>query len=213
MRLAAAEKTEVDMKRIEDIPDAKRGREYQGTGIMNRYGRFGSSDTPAATAGERSRRKILNPTIHGVLDYALALAFLAAPGWLGFSDSAASVSYIIGVTYIAASLLTKYPLGVIKMIPFPVHGVLETIMAACWIVMPWVLGYASDMVARNFYVIAGFGLLLVALLTDYRATGPRTAHAGERRHHIIDRRQRSMPVAMDRRIGLADRRGAAYSGA
>jgi hypothetical protein len=212
MRFAAA-KTEVDMKRTENIPDANRGREYQGTGIMNRYGRFGSSDAPAAIAGERSRRKILNPTIHGVLDYALALAFLVAPAWLGFTDTAASLSYIIGVTYIAASLLTKYPLGVIKMIPFPVHGVLETIMAACWIVMPWVFGYAADMAARSFYVIAGIGLLVVALLTDYKATGPRTANAGERRHHIIDRRQRDMPVAMDRRIGLADRRGAAYSGA
>jgi hypothetical protein len=202
------------MKRTQDIPDANRGREYQGTGIMNRYGRFGSSDSPAAIAGERSRRKILNPTLHGILDYAIALAFLAAPAWLGFSDTAASLSYIIGVTYIAAALLTKYPLGVIKMIPFPVHGVLETIMAACWIVMPWVFEYAADIAARNFYVISGVGLLLVALLTDYKATGPRTAaYAGERRHHIIDRRQRSMPVAMDRRIGLADRRGAAYAGA
>jgi hypothetical protein len=202
MRLAARGKKEVDMKRTDDIADAKRGREYQGTGIMNRHGRFGSSNTPAAMAEERSRHKILNPTIHGVLDYALALAFLAAPGWLGFSDTAASLSYILGVIYLAASSLTKYPLGAIKMIPFPVHGVLEAIMAACWIVMPWVFGYAADTAARNFYVIAGFGLLLIALLTDYKATGPRSGYADERRHHMIDRRQRSMPVALDRRTGL-----------
>jgi hypothetical protein len=180
---------------------------------MNRYGRFGSTERPAAAA-ERSRRKILSPTIHGVLDYALALAFLVAPGVLGVSDTAATLSYIIGVIYLGVSFLTKYPLGAIKVIPFPVHGVLESIMAACWIVMPWVFGFAADGAGRNFYVIAGVGLLVVALLTDYQATGPRSAYAGaERRHHMIDRRQRATPVARDQRMGPSDRRGAAYSGA
>ncbi len=202
------------MRRTKDIPDANKGREYQGTGIMNRFGRFGSSERPAAGPGERSRRTILSPTIHAVLDYALALAFLIAPGLLGFSDAAASLSYIIGVVYLGASLLTKYPLGAIKMIPFPVHGVLEAIMAASWIVMPWLFGYSGDTAARNFYVIAGIGLLVVAALTDYKATGPRAAYGGEeRRHHMVDRRQRAMRVVQDRRMGIADRRSAAYAGA
>lgn len=158
--------------------------------------------------------KVLNPTVHGVLDYVLALAFLLLPGVLDFSDTAAGLSYIVGVLVLGVSLLTSYPLGALKLIPFPVHGALEAITAAAWLVFPWLFGFAGAAAARNFFVIAGAGLLLAAALTDYRATGTRAAFSGkERRHRMIDRRRRSMPVACDRRVDIADRRGGAYAGA
>lgn len=151
--------------------------------------------------------KVFNPTIHGVLDYVLALAFVVAPGLVGFSDNAASLSMLIGIVYLGASLLTRYPLGAIKMIPFPVHGAIEAIMAASWIAMPWVLGFAGDAAARNFFVAAGIGLLAVVALTDYRATGAHQYAGDERRQRMIDRRQRALAVAADRRAGQIDRRG------
>lgn len=114
--------------------------------------------------------KVLDAKTHGILDYALAGLFLLMPSIFGFSETAATVSYVIGVLYIIASLLTKYPLGAMKLIPFPVHGVLESIMAASWIFFPWIFGFAADDAARNFFIIAGVGLLLVAFLTDYRST-------------------------------------------
>lgn len=114
-------------------------------------------------------KKVLDPKTHGVLDYALAVMFLLAPSLFGFTETAATLSYVIGVAYIGTSLLTRYPLGAIKVIPFPTHGVLESVMAAAWIVMPWLFGFSADAAARNFFVIAGVGLLVVALLTDYRA--------------------------------------------
>lgn len=122
-------------------------------------------------------KKALNPKVHGILDYALAALFLLAPTLFGFTETAATVSYVIGVVYIATSLLTKYPLGAIKVIPFPTHGVLESVMAVTWIIFPWVFGFAGDAAARNFFVIAGVGLLVVAALTDY--TG---AYVEQRRH-------------------------------
>src|SRR3954471_17513322 len=105
--------------------------------------------------------KVLNPTIHGALDYALALAFIFAPGVLGFPHAAAVLSQIIGVIYLGASLLTRYPLGALRVIPFPVHGVIESLMALAWIVMPWVFGFANHVAARTFFVVAGIGLLAV----------------------------------------------------
>lgn len=151
--------------------------------------------------------KVLNPTVHGVLDYVLALAFLLAPAMVDFSETAANLSTIIGVVYLGASLLTRYPLGAIRMIPFPIHGVIEAIMAASWIFMPWVFGFSGDPAARNFFVAAGVGLLVVAALTDYRSTGARAYAGDERRSRLIDRRQRALAVAADRRVGGFDRRG------
>lgn len=155
--------------------------------------------------------KLLNPAVHGALDYALAVLFLLAPSLFGYGGFAATLSYIIGVVYIAASLLTRYPLGAIKLIPFPVHGVLEAIMAASWIACPWVFGFAAEAAARNFFVIAGIGLLAVVALTDYKSTGARTYRGAERRHNLVNRRLRSLPVAHERRTGRRERRAAGFA--
>ena len=151
--------------------------------------------------------KLLNPAVHGLLDYALALAFLLLPPVLVFSPEAAAVSRIIGVAYLGVSLLTKYPLGLLKLIPFPVHGVIESMMAAAWIVLPWVLGFQDDSAGRIFFMLAGIGLLLVAAVTDYQASGAHTAFRGqERRSRMIDRRQRYIDAGRERRAGASDRR-------
>jgi hypothetical protein len=113
--------------------------------------------------------KILSPTTHGVLDYGLALLFLLLPGVLDFPPPAATASYAIGVVYIIASLVTRYPLGVLKLLPFPVHGVIESLMAVSWIVLPWLMGFAEHAASRNFFVGAGVALLGVVALTNYRA--------------------------------------------
>jgi hypothetical protein len=153
--------------------------------------------------------KVLSPTVHGVLDYVLALAFLLAPAMVEFGDAAATLSTVIGVVYLAASLLTRYPLGAIHMIPFPVHGLIESIMAAGWIAFPWLFGFAGDAAARNFFVAAGAGLLVVAALTDYRAAESQAQvyDGEERRGSASDRRQRAIVVAVDRRVAGLERRG------
>ena len=124
--------------------------------------------------------KILNPALHGVLDYALAFLFLLMPSVLGFPDNAATLSYVIGAAYIGTSLLTRYPLGVWKLIPFPTHGVVESMMAVFWLAAPWLFGFAEHAAARNFFLIAGVALLGVVAVTDYRSKA--TATGAEMRH-------------------------------
>ncbi|HEV7821960.1 MAG TPA: hypothetical protein VGO84_12335 [Burkholderiales bacterium] len=127
--------------------------------------------------------KVLDPKIHGVLDYALAFAFLLAPALFDFPEPAATLSYVIGFVYIGTSLLTRYPLGLLKWIPFPVHGTLESIMAVGFIVFPWLFGFADVPAPRNFYVVAGVGLLGVVAITDYRGRGTApTQSSGDIRH-------------------------------
>jgi hypothetical protein len=139
--------------------------------------------------------KVLNPTIHAMLDYGLAVLFLLAPALFGFSGTAATLAYASGLVYIATSLLTRYPLGAIKLIPFPVHGVLESIMAAAWIISPWLFGFADLVAARNFFIIAGVALLAVVAVTDYQAA-EREGYAGQERRRLGSRRQQAQGVAV-----------------
>lgn len=112
--------------------------------------------------------KILNPSIHGVLDYTLAGAFLLAPTLLNFSGNAALLAYVIGVLFMGASIVTRYPLGLIKLIPFPIHGVIETAMAVGFIASPWLFAFSGELLARNFFVVSGASVLVIVALTDYK---------------------------------------------
>jgi hypothetical protein len=125
--------------------------------------------------------RILTPTAHGVLDYLVALAFLLAPTLFDFGDRATVVSYLVAATHAIVSLITRYPLGVFRLIAFPTHGLIETLAAVGVIAFPWLLQFSSDEPARNFFVVVGLTVLLVVVLTDYRRDDLRTGTVGDRR--------------------------------
>lgn len=114
--------------------------------------------------------KFLSPLIHGVLDYMLGALFLVAPFMLDFvSPLAQIISLAIGASVLLLSLLTRYPLGVLRVIPFPVHGGIEFIASLALIASPWLAGFEGVFPARNFFVATGVALFAVWLTTDYKA--------------------------------------------
>lgn len=114
--------------------------------------------------------KILNPRVHGYLDYIAVLFLLVAPSLFGFSGVPATILYVIAAAYLVMILLTNYPLGVVKVIPFPLHGGVELLAGILFIALPWLAGFAdTETTARNVYVATGATLFAVWLVTDYRA--------------------------------------------
>jgi hypothetical protein len=114
--------------------------------------------------------KILSPRAHGYLDYLVVAAFLIGPSLFAFSQTPKTLAYVLGVVHLFVTLLTAFPLGVVKLIPFTVHGVLEFLVALGLIALPWLAGFAAtDAPARTFYVAAGIVVLLVVAVTDYKA--------------------------------------------
>lgn len=115
--------------------------------------------------------KPLDARRHGYLDYAVGLLLLVSPWLFGFADdsSVATTTMVsIGVITLILSLLTDYPVGAIKMIPFRVHGVLETLGAIVLLVSPWLFGYAALVgSATTLAVIVSLAWLLVVALTQY----------------------------------------------
>ena len=111
---------------------------------------------------------IINPKVHGILDYAVVIAFALAPTLLGFSGLPATISYVLAAVHLLLTLVTAFPLGVIKIVPLPLHGAIEFVVSIILVALPWILKFASDTAARNFYVGAGVLIFVVWRITDYK---------------------------------------------
>ena len=112
--------------------------------------------------------KVLSPSTHGYLDYLFGALLLLAPTFFDFGGTAAALCYGFGTLHIAVSLITRYPLGAIPWMSYPVHGSYELLVGALLAASPWIFGFAGVEVARNVLLVAGFGLLAVWGMTDYR---------------------------------------------
>ncbi|MGG5887170.1 SPW repeat domain-containing protein [Falsiroseomonas sp. HC035] len=66
--------------------------------------------------------------IHGVLDYLMGALLIVVPYLLGFADGTAAqwVPQILGAGAIIYSLLTNYEHSAVRVIPMPMHLVLDT---------------------------------------------------------------------------------------
>jgi hypothetical protein len=118
--------------------------------------------------------KTLNPKTHGYIDYIVVAMFFLAPSLFNFSDTASNLSYALAVIHLIVSLSTAYPLGLLKAIPFTVHGAMELMISVIVAISPWVFGFEDDTAARNFYVASGIAFFLVWSLTDYKGAGAPT---------------------------------------
>ncbi len=114
--------------------------------------------------------KVLTPRVHGVLDYVTVVFFLIAPSLFGLEGTAATLAYVLAAVHLTMTLVTAFPLGVVGALSFRAHGLVELVVAAALVVLPWLLGDLFDG-ARVFYTVVGAAILIVWLLTDYRAVG------------------------------------------
>jgi hypothetical protein len=102
--------------------------------------------------------RLIPTRIHGMLDYLMGLLLIAAPWLLGFADEGSAarwVPVILGAGVIAYSLLTRYELGVARLIPMPVHLALDAGGGLLLAASPWLFGFAD----RVWVPHVVFGLL------------------------------------------------------
>ena len=109
---------------------------------------------------------ILSPRVHGILDYAVVLVFLAAPKLLGMTGTAALLGYALAAIHLALTVLTDFPMGLVRVVPLPVHGWIELVVGPALLAAPWILDFTAP--ARIFYSAAGVVIFLTWCATDYR---------------------------------------------
>ncbi len=71
--------------------------------------------------------RIIPVTVHGVLDYVTAAALAVLPRWLGWNSNVTRLLTTLSVFTVVYSLLTRYPLGVWKVIPFKGHLLIDAL--------------------------------------------------------------------------------------
>lgn len=112
--------------------------------------------------------KKISPRVHGYIDYFTVAVFLLAPMAVGLTGVSAMLAYTLAGVHLLMTLMTDFPLGVVKLIPFAVHGWVERAVGPLLVLVPFVPPVAADAPAQIFYVLIGIVIILVGLLTDYR---------------------------------------------
>jgi hypothetical protein len=122
--------------------------------------------------------RVLPAWLHAVADYAVGLSLIIvaiAAGAAGADGTAVAIGVVVGAVVLIVSMLTKYPLGVAKVLPFTVHSAGDYLAAALLIISPFVLGINGDEPGLTaFYVIAGIAVLAVSLVTNYQYSEKRS---------------------------------------
>ncbi len=108
------------------------------------------------------------PSVHGLLDYVLGALLIVAPFLLGFDDGTATVvSIAAGIAELPVAACTAWSRGIIKLIPPPVHGIIDYVFTIALIVAPLLLGFSDDTTALAFFLTVGVGGLLLVLATRF----------------------------------------------
>jgi hypothetical protein len=115
----------------------------------------------------RQGMRILGARIHGVIDLVIAVVFLLAPVFVGLGGRPAAISYTLGIVHLVLTLLTRFPMGIRKVIPFVVHGIIELIVGVALLLLPSFDGYSPGSPAQRFYLFMGGSILVIWALTAY----------------------------------------------
>lgn len=113
--------------------------------------------------------RFLPAWFHAIADYAVGIVVIAVALAVGGSTEAVATGVAVGAVVLVLSALTRYPLGIVRIVPFPVHSAGDYLAAALLIVAPFALGFSdTDRGLSTFYIVAGVAVAAVSLVTNYQ---------------------------------------------
>jgi hypothetical protein len=115
--------------------------------------------------------RVLPAWFHAIADYAVGVLLIVVAIAAGNGAEEVGLGVVVGATVLLVSMLTRYPLGVAKVLPFTVHSAGDYLAAALLIAGPAILGITGGIAA--FYVVMGVAVLAVSLVTNYQYSDKR----------------------------------------
>ena len=123
----------------------------------------------------------ISPRLHGLLEYAFAPVWAIAPSTLDLHGLPAVLAYQIAAGILVLAVLTDYPMGLLRVVPFRVHGWIDALATPAVLGAPWLAGFSGQPDARNLFAVFGTTAIVVTALTDFRLTGHRAVRDPSRR--------------------------------
>jgi hypothetical protein len=118
--------------------------------------------------------RILPAWFHAIADYAVGGLLIVVALAVGGSAEAVATGVVVGAVVLVVSMLTRYPLGVAKVLPFTLHSAGDYLAAALLLIAPFALGFSdSDGGLTAFYIVGGLAVLGVSLMTNYQYSDKR----------------------------------------
>jgi hypothetical protein len=151
--------------------------------IIRQTGRFRTlldrhNGTETTKETKVSLVRILPAWFHAIADYAVGATLIVVASVVGGTGAAVATGVVVGAVVLAVSMLTRYPLGVRKVLPFTVHSAGDYLAAALLILSPFALGFRSDNPGLSaFYIVMGIAVLAVSLITNYQYSEKRNWNA------------------------------------
>lgn len=106
--------------------------------------------------------------VHGLIDYVIGAALVAAPLVLGFeSDTATAAAVAAGVAVLVVAAASDLPTALAKSIPRAIHAMLDVLLALVVVAAPFVLGFSDDGTATPAFVVIGVLYLLQTIATRF----------------------------------------------
>lgn len=111
--------------------------------------------------------KVLNSKIHGAIDYIFVLFLWVSPSIFGLQEKATLLTYLLGAIHLIVTVITNFEFGLIKILPFKIHGWIELIVSFALVGVAFYLGSVEGELSRNFYFAIAVLVFLTWLLSDY----------------------------------------------
>ena len=125
---------------------------------------------------------------HGVLDYIVGAALIAAPWLFGFPDGGAEmwVPVALGAGSLVYSLITDYELGIAHLLPMRGHLLVDFLAGLFLAASPWLFGFADKVWLPH--VVVGLFMLASSLTTSHVPSG-----SARRSRHSVPHAKAGIP--------------------
>ena len=106
--------------------------------------------------------------VHGAIEYAAGVVFIAAPLVLDFESGVATgVSVATGILILLVAATTSGPTGLVNGLTVSVHAVLDYVLALILIIAPFLLGFSEETTPTVFFIALGIAHLLITIGTRF----------------------------------------------
>lgn len=116
--------------------------------------------------------KVISSKVHGILDYATVVFLLASPTIFKMEGSLCTFTYVLAGVHFALTALTAFEAGLVKVIPFKIHGFIEVVVSLALAGVALWFRNNDNSLGFYFYIGLAIVIMVVFLLTDF-TTAPK----------------------------------------